>query len=40
VNQLKRLRKLKTAQMKFMGRTAGYSLLQQVGNEDISEEFI
>jgi hypothetical protein len=32
------IRRLKTAEMKFMRRTAGYSLLNDRRNEDIFEE--
>jgi hypothetical protein len=32
------IRRLKTAEMKFMRRTAGYSLLDDRESEDISEE--
>jgi hypothetical protein len=33
------IRKLKTAEMKFMSNTAGYSLLDQRRNEDTVGEF-
>jgi uncharacterized protein HemY len=33
----KEVRRLKTAEMKFMRRTAGYGLLDQRRNEDILE---
>jgi hypothetical protein len=32
------IRRLKTAEMKFMKHTAGYSLLDHTRNEDILEE--
>jgi hypothetical protein len=34
------VRKLKTAEMKFIRHTAGYSLLDHISNEDILQELM